>query len=112
MLALRDENAALKAENARLQEELGKKGGPPPWVKANTPPCEPKPHKKRAQGASRPCVADPDAVLERAVDTCPDCGHALTGGWEYSSLEVRVSRQPASGEVSASGIGSSFLNVS
>lgn len=88
--ALEAENAALQAENARLQEELGKKGGPPPWVKANTPPCEPKPHKKRAQGASRPCVADPDAVIEHAVDTCPDCGQALTGGWEYSSRETLV----------------------
>jgi hypothetical protein len=88
VLALRDENAALKDENARLREELGKKGGPPSWSKANTPPRVQQPRKKRAQGASRKCVADPDEVIEHAVDVCPECGRALTGGWEYSSRET------------------------
>jgi len=97
VLALRDENAALKAEsaalkeeNARLREELGKKGGPPPWVKANTPPREKQPRKKRDHGHSRKCVAVPDAVIEHAVDSCPRCGQALTGGWEESTRETWV----------------------
>jgi transposase len=32
-------------------------------------------------------MADP-VISEHAVDVCPDCGHPLTGGWEYSSHEV------------------------
>jgi len=88
--ALKDEIAALTAENARLREELGKKSGPPPWVKANAPPREPQPRKKRERGHSRKCVAEPDEVIEHAVDVCPDCGRALTGGWAYSSRESWV----------------------
>ena len=34
-------------------------------------------------------VADAER-LEHAVEVCPDCGHALTGGWEYSSRESLV----------------------
>lgn len=84
------ENAALKVEIAALREELGRKGSPPPWVKANAPPREKMPRKKRSKGASRKCVADPDETLEHAVEVCPDCGQALTGGWEYSSRETLV----------------------
>ena len=94
ILDQRQEIAALKAEIARLREELGKKSGPPPWVKANAPPREAMPRKKRAKGASRKCVAEPDEVIEHAVDVCPDCGHALSGGWEYSSRESLVFPRP------------------
>jgi len=89
ILELRAENAALTEEVARLREELGKKGGPPSWVKANTPPREQAPRKKRAKGASRQCAADAER-REHAVDICPDCGHALSGGWDYSSRETLV----------------------
>jgi transposase len=88
---LRAENAALKEEIARLREELGKKGDPPPWVKANTPKnTEKKPRKQRERGHSRRCMADPDETLEHSVEVCPDCGNALAGGWEYSTRESLV----------------------
>ena len=87
--ALQSENAALKEENARLREELGKKGSPPPWVKANTPAREKQARKKRAHGHSRQCASDPD-IIKHAVSICPGCGHALSGGWEYSSRESLV----------------------
>jgi transposase len=86
---LQGELAAAREEIAALQTELGKKGGPPPWAKANACAREKTPRKKRAKGASRQCVADADRV-EHTVDVCPDCGHALTGGWEYSSRESLV----------------------
>ena len=89
ILELRAENAALTEEVARLRGELGKKGGPPSWVKANTPPREKAPRQKRAKGASRQCAADAEP-REHAVDICPDCGNALTGGWDYSSRETLV----------------------
>jgi transposase len=89
VLALRAENAALAEENARLREELGKKGSPPSWAKGNTPLRDKKPRKKRFKGASRKCVAVAE-LLEHAVEVCPDCGHALSGGWEYSSRESLV----------------------
>ena len=94
ILEQRQELAALKEENARLREELGKKSGPPPWVKANAPPREATPRKKRDRGHSRKCVAEPDEVIEHAVDVCPDCGQRLSGGWEYSSRESWVFPRP------------------
>lgn len=89
LTALRAEHTALQEENARLRDELAKKGDPPAWVKPKTPkPAEKPPRKPRRQGYGRACVATPDAVVEHAVDVCPDCGQRLTGGWVYSSHEV------------------------
>ncbi|MDO8704710.1 MAG: IS66 family transposase [Sulfuricaulis sp.] len=90
ILGLRAENAALKEEIARLQEEMGKKGDPPSWVKRNAPPREEKPRKQRDHGHSRRCAAVPDATQEHAVEFCPDCGNALAGGWEYCTRESIV----------------------
>jgi transposase len=88
VLELRAEVTALREENARLRDELAKKGGPPSWAKPKTPPRPPKARKRRGKGFGRACVAEPDAIVEHVVDVCPDCGHALTGGWTYSSHEV------------------------
>lgn len=89
MATLQAEVAALREENARLREELAKKGGPPAWAKPKTPkPAEKPPRTRRDRGYGRACVATPDAVVEHAVDVCPDCGQRLTGGWVYSSHEV------------------------
>jgi transposase len=88
--ALEAEIAALKEENSRLREELGKKGGPPSWAKANTPPREKTPRQKRDHGHSRRCAADPDETIEHVVVFCPDCGTALSGGWDYCSRETIV----------------------
>jgi transposase len=81
--------AELEAENAALRAELGTKGGPPPWAKANAPPREKTPRKQRAHGASRQCATEAEQ-REHTVEVCPDCGHTLTGGWEYSSRESLV----------------------
>jgi transposase len=92
---LRAELTTARAEITALREELATKSGPPPWVKANAPPREKPPRKKRAHGASRRCAAAPDEILTHTVDTCPDCGHALTGGWEASTRETwRFPREP------------------
>lgn len=81
------EVTALREEVARLREELDRKGDPPPWAKPKTPPRAKTPRKNRGRGFGRACVADPDEIIEHAVDVCPDCGHPLTGGWVYSSHE-------------------------
>jgi len=84
---LQVEVTALREEVARLREELDRKGDQPPWAKPKTPPRAKTPRKKRGRGFGRACVADPDEIIEHAVDVCPDCGHPLTGGWAYSSHE-------------------------
>lgn len=78
----------MREENAHLRDELAKKGDPPWWAKRNIPPRDERPRQTRAQGYGRTCTATPDAIVEHAAATCPDCGHALTGGWTYSSHEL------------------------
>ena len=85
---LEAEVLALREENARLREELAKKGDPPSWAKPKTPQREKTLRKKRGRGYGRACVTEPTATVEHAVDVCPDCGQPLTGGWPYSSHEV------------------------
>ncbi|MBK5106311.1 MAG: IS66 family transposase [Burkholderiales bacterium] len=85
---LQTEVTDLRAEVAQLREELARKGEPPRWAKPKTPRREKTPRKRRGKGYGRACVADPDEVVEHALGVCPDCGHPLTGGWEYSSHEV------------------------
>jgi len=87
IVALHAEVAAFREEVARLSEELARKGDPPSWAKPKTAPREAKPRKKRERGYGRACVADPDEIIEQAIDVCPECGNSLTGGWEYSSHE-------------------------
>lgn len=63
--------------------------------KTPKPPTKPT-RKRRGAGFGRACVALPDVTVEHAVDVCPDCGQALTGGWAYSSHElIDVPAQPA-----------------
>ena len=81
--------AAAHAELATLRAELGKKGGPPGWAKSTTAPRAKTPRKQRPHGASRQCAADAERMAH-TVDSCPACGQALTGGWEYSSRETLV----------------------
>jgi transposase len=85
---LQAENTRLREETARLAEEVHRLGGPPPWVKAKTPPRAQTPRKPRGRGFGRACVAEPDAVVAHAVDVCPDCGQVLKDGTVHSSYEV------------------------
>jgi transposase len=82
--ALRARVAELEAENAQLR---GKGGGMPSWVKANRPPREKKPRKRRLQACVRR-REQPDEIQEHAVECCPDCGRRLAGGWLQSSRQV------------------------
>ena len=84
------ENAALREEIARLQQEVAKKGDPPSWAKANTPAPESHPRKKRAHNHARRCETEPDVTLEHAEEVCPSCGQPLSGGWEAWSRETLV----------------------
>ena len=92
--ALRAENAALRAENKQLREELEGKGGPPSWVKPNAALAnkkakekEQKERKKRTQSFTRKRET-PTKTVRHAADNCPDCGRALSGGWEHSRRQV------------------------
>ena len=82
------ENAALREEIARLQQEVAKKGDPPSWAKSNTPATETHPRKKRAHNHARRGEAEPDVTQEHAEETCPSCGQPLSGGWEAGSRET------------------------
>ena len=88
------EIGALKEEIARL-----KAGGPgtkppsspPDWVKANTclagvAPGK-KPRKKRQHNFTW-TRRDPTQTVEHACGQCPQCGRALSGGWEYSRRQI------------------------
>jgi transposase len=98
VVALRAENATLRAENERLRAELAqapeliaqlqariaelerRKTPPPPFVRPDTPPPEPKPRKKRASqhNAGRP-REEPTQIVLHALERCPDCGYRLRG---------------------------------
>jgi transposase len=82
--------AALEAENDLLRSQLQGKGpgnAPPPFVKANRKPREPGERKQRPHSYTRPREIATREV-EHAVETCPDCGRQLEGGWEHSRHQV------------------------
>ena len=87
----------LEAENESLRRVTP--GGPKPpalsdlphFVKANKPKKEPKDKKQRRQrdqGYARPVAQTPTRTETLAVEECPDCGRALSGGWLHSEREV------------------------
>jgi len=82
--------AALEEEVRRLRQ--GKGGGTPLAVKPSRPPKEKKTRKRRDRSFVRRKEA-PDEVRYHAVESCPDCGRKLCGGWEHrrrQSIEVIV----------------------
>ena len=82
--------AALEEEVRRLRQ--GKAGGTPVAVKPSRPPKEKKKRKRRDRSFVRRKEA-PDEVRYHAVESCPDCGRKLGGGWEQrrrQSIEVIV----------------------
>ena len=87
-ITLKAENAALTVEIAHLKDELGKKGDPPHWAKANKPKHEAKEKKAREKGASRRCNEKPDEIIKHSVDICPHCQAQLPGGWEAYTRET------------------------
>lgn len=76
-----DENQALKAQIAELQNSLKEKGDgkpkqPPSFVKANAPLREKKNRKKREVNFARKKGA-PDQTVFHSFEVCPDCGGSL-----------------------------------
>ena len=100
--ASRDELIALivqqQAVIGRLErriaqlEDKAKPGGPSgmPGLKPRSSPKSPAPQqsrKPRPHGFSRRRMA-PTHRVEHAVESCPDCGTPLSGGWTHRTREV------------------------
>lgn len=97
ILELRERVAALEKENAELRAKLGMGGGSasstPEWVKPNRAErraAERAERKKRKQSFARKRDIATREV-QHAVETCPDCGRKLSGGWivgKRQSIEI------------------------
>ncbi len=73
-------------------EGRAKPDGPPrmPGLKAKSgsqPPAQQQPRKQRRHGFARPRMT-PTHRVEHVVESCPDCGTHLTGGWVQRTREV------------------------
>jgi len=88
---------ALAARVASLEEEVrrlrqGKGGGTALAVKPSRPPKQKQTRKRRDRSFVRR-KETPDEVRYHAVESCPDCGRKLCGGWEHrrrQTIEVTV----------------------
>jgi transposase len=90
---------AKRIEELQQQIQDLKNGGPdkkppsppPDWVKPNTAPANsqagPKKRKKRSHNFTW-TRREPTKTVPHACETCPDCGRALSGGWEYSRRQI------------------------
>ena len=86
--------AALEEENRQLRAKLSGGSGPseskrepPPFVKPNRKERQKRARKKRERPAFRR-REEPTRVVEHAVETCPECGRKLAGGWVARSRQV------------------------
>ncbi|HOK53770.1 MAG TPA: IS66 family transposase [Armatimonadota bacterium] len=84
--------AELEAEVAELRAKLGggNGSGTPDWVKPNRKErraAERKERKKRKHSFARKRET-PTEIIEHTVDTCPDCGRRLSGGWVAKTRQV------------------------
>lgn len=84
----------LEREIASLKNGgTGKKPPPPDWVKANTRSepggagADKKPRRRRQHNFTWQ-RKDATKTVEHACEHCPDCGRALSGGWEYSRHQI------------------------
>ena len=73
-------------------EGRAKPDGPPrmPGLKASSgrqPPAQQQPRKQRRHGFARPRMT-PTHRVEHVVESCPDCGAHLSGGWTQRTREV------------------------
>ena len=73
-------------------EGQAKPGGPPrmPGLKSSSgrpPPAQQQPSKQRRHGFARRRMT-PTHRVEHVVESCPDCGTHLTGGWVQRTREV------------------------
>ena len=86
---LRARVAALEAEIQRLKQDppSGVTRAVPSFVKPNRAPTPKKPKKKRPHSYVRH-REEPTRIVEHAVEACPDCGRALSGGWVHRVRQV------------------------
>ena len=75
----------MEEEVRRLRQGQG--GGRPLAVKPSRPPKEKKERKRRDRAFVRR-REEPDEVRYHAVESCPDCGRKLCGGWEHRRRQV------------------------
>lgn len=94
ILELRERVAALEKENAELRAKLGMGGGSkgptPEWVKPNRAERRAArfgERKKRKHSFARRRDKVTRQVLH-AVESCPDCGRRLIGGWVSSTRQT------------------------
>lgn len=94
ILTLQERVLALEAENRDLRAKLSggcgsseSKRESPSFVKPNRPQREKQARKQREKPAFRH-RSEPTRVVEHAVETCPDCGRNLEGGWVARTREV------------------------
>ena len=90
--------AELQVMMVRLERRVAelegqaKPGGPPrmPGLKPSSgrqPPAQQQPRKQRRHGFARRRMT-PTHRVEHVVESCPDCGTHLTGGWVQRTREV------------------------
>lgn len=80
----------LEAELETLRSQMGGGGGAPEWVKPNRKERreqERSERKKRKKSFTRRRET-PTETVKHAVETCPDCGRSLTGGWLHHVRQV------------------------
>ena len=91
ILELRENIAALETENEELRSRLGGGGqSTPEWVKPNRKERRAKERedrKTRKQSFVRR-RDEPTEIVQHAVETCPDCGRRLSGGWLHKRRQV------------------------
>lgn len=92
ILELRERVAFLEKENAELRSRLGGGDGTdkPEWVKPNRKErreAERAVRKKRTHSFARKRDI-PTKVICHAVESCPDCGRKLSGGWVHDRRQV------------------------
>ena len=89
-----EQQAVIERLERRIEtlEGQAKPGGPPrmPGLKPSSgrqPTAPRKPRKQRPHGFARPRLT-PTHRVEHVVESCPDCGTHLTGGWTQRTREV------------------------
>lgn len=94
ILELQERVAVLEKENAELRSRLGMGGtsgnAKPEWVKPNRQQrrAEERAERKRRKHAFVRRRDMPTREVRHVVETCPDCGRRLSGGWEHSRHQV------------------------
>lgn len=89
ILGLQDKVAELEAEVGRLRSQLPGGGAKvvPDWVKLNRKERREAERKKRQQSFVRRRDIPTETHLH-AVESCPECGRELSGGWVHRRRQV------------------------